>query len=351
MRRAALAALLGLAVLAVTATGASGPPVPWDGVNPYACDLQQAGYGAQVAHPDADPFCIDFDKRHQSVADLGVVYFLEQEPARTALAVPKCFYFQSDHWRGSVVQDDGSTKTYEWDGHYFFNKATGDGGVWVTNFSFNGRTFDPSTLPGFPEQYAEHFGPGTGGMITHNEVPVDPDCAAKAAKSPPYAKPPPAGRSPRCGAATGHISSTQLGPVTLGMPESKVWAELGTPERVQRGFLRFCLVGGGKELVGLPGDRSGPSGSPGDDPALFLLTTSVKLRTQKGLGRGDRAAAVRRAYPRAREWFVQGHTHVSRLGRGFLVGVKDGRVRFLAAYDTKKIHGAKAVRDWLRRSQ
>jgi len=351
MRRAAVPALLALALLAVTASGASAPPSPWDGVNPFNCELQPAGYGAVVAHPDADPFCIDFDKRHQSVADGGVVYFLLQEPARTALAAPKCFYFQSDHWRGSVVQDDGSTKTYEWDGHYFFNKATGDGGVWVTNFNLNGHTFDPSTLPGMPEEYGKHFGPGTGGFITHNEFPADPNCVAQAAKSSPYAKPPPAGRSPRCGAATGRIGATHLGPVTLGMPETKVWAELGTPERVQRGFLRFCLAGGGKELVGLPGDRSGLSGGPGDDPARFLLTTSAKLRTAKGVGRGDSAAAVRRAYPGAREWFVQGYTHVSRIGQGFLVGIKDGRVRFLAAYDAGRIHSANAVRDWLRRSQ
>ena len=57
--------------------------------------------------------------------------------------MPKCFYFQSDHWRGSIVQDDGSTKTYEWDGHYFFDKARGEGGVWVTNFNVNGQTQRP----------------------------------------------------------------------------------------------------------------------------------------------------------------------------------------------------------------
>ena len=50
-----------------------------------------------------------------------------KEPARVAAAGDKCFYFQSDHWRGSVVQDDGTTKTYEWDGSYFFDKAQGRG--------------------------------------------------------------------------------------------------------------------------------------------------------------------------------------------------------------------------------
>jgi hypothetical protein len=351
MRRVAIAALVALAALAVSATGASAPPSPWDGVNPFACELQQAGFGSTVAHPGADPFCIEFDKRHQSVADLGVVDFLAHEPARVALASDKCFYFQSDHWRGSIVQDDGSTKTYEWDGHYFFNKATGDGGVWVTNFSLNGRTYDPSTIPGMPADYARHFGPGTGGMITHDEFPADPSCVQKAAQAPPYVPPPAAGRSPRCGAPSGDVGPEHLGPVRLGMPESRVWALLGTPERVQRGFLRFCLDGGGKELVGLPGDRSGTDGSPGDDPVLFLLTTNAKLATKRGVARGSAARAVARAYPHAREWFVQGHTHVQRAAAGLLVGVNAGRVRFLAAYDTKRIHGAGAVRGWLRRSQ
>ena len=91
----------------------SAPPGQWDGVNPFRCELQQAGTGATVKHPDADPFCIEFDKTHQSVSDGGVVDFLAQEPARVGAAVPKCFYFQSDHWRGSLIQDEPSTKTYE----------------------------------------------------------------------------------------------------------------------------------------------------------------------------------------------------------------------------------------------
>ena len=60
------------------------------------------------------------------------------------------------------MQADASTKTYEWDGHYF-DKARGEGGVWVTNFNLNGRTFDPGQIPGVPPEYARYFGPGTGG--------------------------------------------------------------------------------------------------------------------------------------------------------------------------------------------
>ena len=118
--------------------------------------------------------------------DLGVVEFLSKEPGRVGAASDKCFYFQSDHWRGSVVQDDGTTRTYEWDGHYFFDKARGEGGVWVTSFSFNGQTRDPNELPFMPPEYGRYFGPGTGGFITRNEVPADPRCAEKARARSPY---------------------------------------------------------------------------------------------------------------------------------------------------------------------
>ena len=345
-----MAVLAGLLVAVASAAGASAPPSPWDGVNPFACELQSADYGTVVAHPEADPFCVDYAKRKQNVTELGVVEFVTKEPARVALASPKCFYFQSDHWRGSIVQDDGSTKTYEWDGHYFFNKATGDGGAWVTNFNINGKTGDPSTIPGFPPDYAKYFGPGTGGAITHDEIPADPTCMAKAAKNSPYAQPPPAKRTPPCADAAGGVGTRHLGPVTLGMRESEVWERLGTPARVQRGFLRYCLHGGGKELVGVPGDRSGTEGGPSDDPVVFLLTTAPSLKA-RGIGRGAGRRAVRRAFPRARSLFVQGHTRVYRLRPGLLAGVRGGRLRFLAVFDPAKVRGSSALRDWLRRSQ
>src|SRR4051794_30402390 len=182
MTRLVLTAALALALAVPAAAGASQPPTGWDGTNPYRCTLQNAGFQPTGPDPAADPYCVDFDKRHQSVADGGVVAFLSLEPARVAAATDKCFYFQSDHWRGSVVQEDGSTKTYEWDGHYFFDKARGEGGVWVTNFNVNGQTGDPSQVPGVPPDIAEHFGNGTGGVITRDNFEADPTCAERAKK-------------------------------------------------------------------------------------------------------------------------------------------------------------------------
>ena len=158
--------------------------------------------------------------------------------------MPKCFYFQEDHWRGSIVQD-GSPALYEFEGHYFFNKATGDGGVWVTGFTVDGQTFDPTTLPGFPPGYGRYFGPGTGGFITHDDVPADPQCAAQAQQQPGRdlrATP----RRPRCVPDAGHdrpprprTGRTRARARTPSAPSS------GRPSGVKRGFLRYCVSGGG----------------------------------------------------------------------------------------------------------
>lgn len=169
-------AVAAAAGLAATPAGALAPPSPWTGHNPFHCRIQNAGTGSTVPHPGADPLCVRYDKTHQNLTQLGLLRFLLLEPARVALAVPKCSYFQEDHWRGSLVQNDGRTVLYDFVGHYFFDKASGDGGVWVKHFTAAGHTFDPRTLPGFPRQYDKYFGPGTGGAITHDAVAADPSC-------------------------------------------------------------------------------------------------------------------------------------------------------------------------------
>lgn len=165
---------------AAASAHALAPPSPWDGRKPFRCEVQNARFEAEGPHPERDPYCVHFNKTRQNLTELGVVEFLSKEPARVAAAMDKCFYYQKDHWRGSIVQDDATTKTYHWHGHYFFDKARGDGGVWVTEFSVNGQTGDPRELPGFPEEWKPFFGPGEGGFITHNDIPSDPRCVERA---------------------------------------------------------------------------------------------------------------------------------------------------------------------------
>jgi hypothetical protein len=336
-------ALGGFAPAAVAAA----PPTGWNGENPFVCELQQAGFGPTGPHPEVDPYCVEFDKRRQNVTELGVVDFLSNEPARVAAASPKCFYFQSDHWRGSVVQSDSSTKTYEWDGHYFFDKARGEGGVWVTNFNFNGHTSDPGALPGIPPDQARFFGPGTGGFITHDEVQADPGCVGKAQQRPPY-RTLPAG-AVGCLGARGGMTATSIGGVALGEAESRVRDALGEPNLVRRGFLRWCLQAGGSLRAGNAADRSGDRGR-GDDPTLVVITTSPAY-SLRGIHAGSTLRALRRAFRGERSAFTAANARVWLLpGRGGLVaGVLRGRVTYLAVYDRAKVGGRNALRTMLQR--
>ncbi|MDX6648779.1 MAG: hypothetical protein QOJ97_730 [Solirubrobacteraceae bacterium] len=345
--RGVLAAVALLAVAAPAAVAAD-YPTGWNGANPFVCELQQAGFGPVGPHPEADPYCVEFDKRRQNVTQLGVVDFLSQEPARVAAASDKCFYFQSDHWRGSVVQADGSTKTYEWDGHYFFDKARGEGGVWVTNFNINGRTQDPGQVPGIPAEYARWFGPGTGGMITRNGLQADPRCVEKAAKAPPYAVPPAGARG--CLAAKGGLTSRAVGGVRLGDAESRVRAALGVPQLIRRGFLRWCYQDGTSLRVGQASDRSGDAGTGDTEPALALVTTSPAHRV-RGVGPRSTATALRRAFRGSRRLYAVNGATVWRLSRTgtALAGVRHGRVAWLAVYDPAKVRSRATLREYLRR--
>src|SRR3954447_3706460 len=69
---------------------------PWDGSKPFKCKVQDVGTGTDIPHPDADPFCVDFDKTDQTLTQRGVVEFLLNEPARVAAASTKCFYYQRE---------------------------------------------------------------------------------------------------------------------------------------------------------------------------------------------------------------------------------------------------------------
>jgi hypothetical protein len=263
------------------------PPSAWDGTNPYRCQLQDAGFGTVVPHPDADPYCVEFDKRRQNVTDLGIVDFLSKEPARVAAASPKCFYFQVDHWRASVVQDDGSTKLYEWDGHYFFDKARGDGGGWVSNFNINGRP----------------AGGETGGVITHDDIPVDSACVAKAAKGNVYAEParaaaPPPPPLPPCGEARGAVTSHSIGPLAIGMTEARARELLGEPRAAGRNFARWCTL-----RATLRHGR------------IAALRTDSPIYALHGIRVGSR---------------VRWRAGMHRIGRNVAIGVRGHRVRWLA---------------------
>ena len=194
--------LVALVLLAAPAAAGAAELVGYDGASPFNCELQQAGKGTDIPHPDADPLCVEYDKTGQSVAPgLGIVQFLSGEPARFAYAGDKCFYYQHDHWRGAVDQDDEQTETYNWDGGYFIDRARGVGGAAVQNFTLGNASSDPAGFPGFPEAWKPYFGYGRGGAQLIDSVPVDPACAAKAAREDVYRRPPAASPAPAAAAA------------------------------------------------------------------------------------------------------------------------------------------------------
>ena len=361
MTRLVLGALALLTLLLAVSAAPAAAPTGWNGENPFVCTLQQAGFEAAVPDPGADPYCVEFDKRRQNVTELGIVDFFSKEPARGAAASDKCFYFQSDHWRSSVVQSDGSTKLYEWDGHYFFDKARGEGGAWVTNFNVNGRTEDPGKVPGIPPEYAQHMGSGTGGArVVDGSVEADPRCAERAKREPEriYADAArrAAGQDPRSpgfatapdGAcrrpASGRITSRSLGPVQLGDTERRVRDLLGSPDEIRRGFLRYCAGGG--FLVGQRTDRSGDLGSDDGARTIMLVATRGSFRYARRYGLGRRAPRRWRTVAR------HGATRViaKRRASPVLLGVRRGRVRFLVVADRRVIRTRRGIETYLRRA-
>jgi hypothetical protein len=357
VRKAVAGALATTIVLAILQIGPSAsalaPPTPWDGVNPFRCTIQDAGQGTKVPDPGADPYCVHFDKTNQNVTELGLVTFLTKEPARVQSAAPKCFYFQEDHWRGSLIQSDQQTVIYEFIGHYFYNKATGDGGVWVTGLTIAGHTFDPRTLPGFPSQYDNYYGPGRGGLISHNDVPIDPSCAKRANQAPATIYAPPS--SPRCVAAAGHLTRTRLGSLRLGMTADRVRATLGPPRSVAGKYLEYCVAPNATLLVGTR--RATPHAR-----TVILLTTSRAFVLRGPRGAAVRAGTSQGALPKAfRSAQIMlragGVTIVGLGGRSatkrppagrIIVGIAHGRVTYVGTYDPRALRTKRALARYIK---
>ena len=255
----------------------------YDGSNPFNCTLQSVGLGTDFPRPDDDPFCVEYDKTRQNVTMLGVVEFLAQEPARVAVAVPKCFYYQHDHWTGSIVQGDARTETYHFDGSYYFDKARGAGGVHLSNFRIAGQTADPTLIPGFPAEYRPFFGPGRGGVqFTGAGIDVEPRCVQLALRRQVH-RTPSRGRS--CRIAGGRVGRG-IGGIALGASRSRVRSALGAPTSESRSSIRYCLEGGGTLSAGFPGPS--PRGR-----ALVVKVDNPAFGT-RGLGPGTRERIARR---------------------------------------------------------
>src|SRR4051812_5017366 len=319
LMRALLAAALLLVALPATAANAQGPS-GWDGKNPFACTLQQLGTGTNYPQPNADPLCVEFDKTHQNVDKLGVVDFLSKEPARVAAASDKCFYFQADHWRGTVSEGVPQSETYAWDGHYYFNKATGAGGVYVENFRIGGQTGDPTTVPRFPEEDKKFFSKGRGGVEAIGDVQADPRCAAKPNPSGPGGGG--SGGSPQkqCRVAGGRIGEG-IDRVKLRMKRAAARRAQGMPATESAHRMTWCLDGGGSLAAAFGG---GSAELVWTDSRPF---STERIHTSSTAGWARRMLRGERHLGRARGAAVYG---VRERSRQLVVGLRRGWVVWMA---------------------
>jgi hypothetical protein len=322
-RRIALAALTALAIggLNPTVAAAQAPVEPWDGAIRFNCELQDVGTETDFPHPQADPFCVEFDKTQQNITELGIVDFLLNEPARVAAAVPKCFYHQRDHWTGSVVQGE-PPELWNWDGNYFFDKARGEGGVRLDNLRIAGQPVDAT--PFVPDEFKPFLSPGGGGggRIV-NDIPVDPTCAARVDSPEEQAQ-----VYFHCLDPDGPTQAQGLAGVTIGETRDEVLTGTGPPHGKQGFTDRWCAEDEGQIRIGFPKRNFGP------DSIVRLLWSSNPENTRGGVGPGDSRADAVAALGLRHKGTVDGlsvwATRRFSAGARVFIGAEGGVVRYLA---------------------
>ncbi|MET7548208.1 hypothetical protein ABZS95_19465 [Streptomyces sp. NPDC005479] len=142
VRLTVLGAVVAAAALLPAASASAAEP----GIGSYtdpsyasACTFHRYGEGETppLSLFGADPLCVEYAKRDITVTNGGAARFLLAEPARFALAVPACRYWQLDHW--SVQATAGGTELVGWDGSYWFDKAEGSAAARVRNITVAGQ--------------------------------------------------------------------------------------------------------------------------------------------------------------------------------------------------------------------
>jgi hypothetical protein len=183
------AGIAALAALVLGAAPAGGQPIAPYVDPPFAseCVVHHFAEGQEPPLDGCadDPFCVEYEKRDITAANGGAIRFLAAEPARFAAAIPKCRYWQQDHWRVQLAP--GQTSVVGWDGSYWFNKGNGTGGARLRNFTLDGVPADPAPLADLValvdadlaaviRRYGESPGGGGGSSLVLG--PGDPTCAA-----------------------------------------------------------------------------------------------------------------------------------------------------------------------------
>lgn len=338
-----LATALALASAAPAAAQTTQPLGPWDGTNPFRCVNQDVGKGTDFPDPKADPFCVEFDKTSQNITDFGIVDFAAQEPTRVAAAGDKCFYFQRDHWTGSIVQGS-EPELWHWDGSYFFDRAKGVGGVHVTNFRIGGVPADAT--PYVPAAYQPYVSPtGGGGVRVLLESNPDPICKAKieaaGGRDAIYRGP----EARDCIQPGGRIHGSRVGGAALGTSPAETRRRLGSPHKRKHGSWRWCVVGGSSLRVAFAGK--------GKRRHVAVIRTDAIGQHVRGIGPGVRKRrAVRKLAlggPRLRVHGAKALLAPPGKRSQLVVGMRGRHVAWLALAERKLGADRAALRRALRR--
>ena len=190
LRRTLLAVPAVVVAAAATAAAAPSPPTPYS-PPPFAKHCHLRHFGEGVAPPASgykdDPLCVDYAKRDITIDNGGAVRFAAAEPARFAIALKACRYWQVDHW--SVQIDRGFAAIVRWDGSYWWDRGRGIGGVLMSRFRIAGQpvgadqaaaavaTVSPALAAGIRAYGAG--GHGSGGGMSVSLGAGDPTCPSR----------------------------------------------------------------------------------------------------------------------------------------------------------------------------
>jgi hypothetical protein len=309
MRGALIAAAVVVAA-AFAAPAAAQAPQQWDGSNPFTCTVQN---GASVQDPNADPFCVSYDHSASSPADAEaqLTALLSDGPTQVQDGVNKCFLYRTDRWSSTLPP-------YEFDTAMFFNKATGTSGTAVTTATVGGL---PVSLPGVGGMGSLPVVQGCTGQPQSTGGPVSGGGGFLGGLSGPNP-----GVKTRTGVQCkklGGNAKNGLGRARLGMTRKAVTRRFGKATRRARGYLHYCLRGGGDLAI-----HFGRHGK-----ADVAMTNGKRFHAGK-VRIGSRLKRVRSALRhekvlghQKRDW-VLGVTHKRwRL----LVGLSKNRVVYIAA--------------------
>ena len=184
------AALLAIVTGRPAAAGAattqmSGPFRPYF-APPFAKSCTVHKFGEGVAPPltgiPDDPLCVEYAKRDITITDGGAIRFLAAEPARFLVAVPKCAYWQQDHW--SVQVAPGQLAVIRWDGSYWFDQGKGEAGARLHNLRIGGVPVAAAQLADLVAPYSKalagyfrSYSHGGSGLGYAGSIPFNPRCA------------------------------------------------------------------------------------------------------------------------------------------------------------------------------